>query len=179
MSTKVLVLSSSPRIGGNSDLICDALIKGVKYAGNEAVKLNIAKMCISPCLGCDYCQSHEGACVQKDDMEQVILEMQKADIVVFATPIYFYNMSAQLKIVIDRTYCTYQNLHFKKTVFIATSADSNEKAMDTAIAGYNSYLSCLKDTVSIGIITVPGVWNKGEVNHSDVIKKVYELGKSL
>lgn len=179
MSTKVLVLSSSPRVGGNSDLICDALIEGANSAGNEVMKINTAEMNISPCIGCDYCKTHNGECVQKDNMEKILFEMQKSDVVVFATPIYFYNMSAQLKCVIDRTYCMYHNLNFKKTIFIATAANVNESSMDTAIAGYNSYLSCLRGVSSVGIITATDVWNKGDVNYSNAMEKAYELGKSL
>lgn len=179
ISKKVLVISSTSRNGGNSDVLCDALIEGVKEAGNEAVKLNAGNMKISPCRGCDCCMKNGGKCVQNDDMTKVIEEMQKSDAVVFATPIYFYNLCSQLKAVFDRTYCIYQKVNFKKTVFIATSGDSRPQAMDTAIAGYKGYLSCLTGVEDAGIIIAPGVNAAGEVKGKEVIEKARKLGRSL
>lgn len=179
MNKKVLILSASPRVGGNSDLLCDELAKGVIDAGNTIEKLHIQKLKINYCLGCEVCMNNAGVCVQKDDMAMVIEKMKEADTVVFATPVYFYNMNAQLKVVIDRSFCQYQTLGFKKAAFLATSEDGSENAADTAIAGYHGYLRCLNGVTDAGVIAATGVYKKGDVKSKEYMKQAYELGKSL
>ncbi len=104
MSKKVLVLSASPRKGGNSDLLCDQFMLGAKEACNQAEKIFLRDKKITYCVGRLACQSNGGICVQNDDMDAILDKMNQADVLVMATPIYFYNMNAQLKALIDRTY---------------------------------------------------------------------------
>ncbi len=84
MSKKVLILSGSPRKGGNSDILCDEFLRGAQ---------------VTPCSGCYYCSTHGGACVHKDDMADILQKMIDADVIVLASPVYFYSISAQLKAV--------------------------------------------------------------------------------
>ncbi len=179
MAKKILVLSTSPRVGGNSDMLCDELARGVVDAGNEAEKLNVAKMKLFPCLACDACQTNGGTCVQKDDMASIIDKMKAADAVVFATPVYFYNMSAQMKIVIDRTYCCARTINFKKAAIIATSADGSKSSMDTTIEGFKGFLRCLNGIKNAGEIIATGVWNKGDVKDKKFMQQAYDMGKGL
>jgi multimeric flavodoxin WrbA len=177
--SKILVISTSPRRGGNSDLLCDQVLKGAKDAGNDAVKLNTEGMNINGCLACDCCQNNGGKCVQKDDMISVINALQDADVVVFATPIYFYNMSAQLKTLIDRTYPIYRKVHFKKAALIVTAADARISTMDLAIDGFKAFVGCLDGVANAGVIIGNGVWKKGDVTGKECLKRAYNLGKSL
>jgi len=102
MSKKVLVLSASPRKGGNSDLLCDQFLLGAKEAGNQTEKIFLRDQEIGYCTGCESCYiSHK--CVQKDDMAEILEKMIAADVIVMATPVYFYTMDAQMKTLIDRT----------------------------------------------------------------------------
>ena len=103
MSKKVLILSSSPRKGGNSDILCDEFARGAQEAGNEVEKIRVASKKIHPCSACYYCRDHGGACVHKDDMAEVLQKMIDSDVLVLASPVYFYSIDAQLKAVIDRT----------------------------------------------------------------------------
>ena len=103
MSKRVLILSGSPRNGGNSDILCDEFMKGAKDAGNDVEKIRVASKKIAPCTGCYYCSDHGGECVFKDDMAEVLQKMIDADVLVLASPVYFYSVCAQLKAVIDRT----------------------------------------------------------------------------
>lgn len=101
MSKKILILSGSPRKGGNSDILCDEFLRGAQGAGHKVKKVRVAEKKVAPCSGCYYCSTHGGACVHKDDMADILQKMIDADVIVLASPVYFYSISAQLKAVID------------------------------------------------------------------------------
>lgn len=90
---KVLVLSSSPRKGGNSDILCDEFILGAKESGNDVEKIFLKDKKINYCVACEYCTKNNGICIQKDDMAEILDKMVKADVIVMATPVYFYTMN--------------------------------------------------------------------------------------
>jgi len=102
MSKKVLILSGSPRKNGNSDLLCDEFMKGALESGNEAQKIRVAEKNIGFCRACYACKE-TGVCAIKDDMAEVLQKMIDADVIVLASPVYFYSVDAQLKALIDRT----------------------------------------------------------------------------
>ncbi|HRM90401.1 MAG TPA: flavodoxin family protein [Thomasclavelia ramosa] len=101
---KIVVISSSPRKNGNSEILADQFIKGATSVGHKVIKINLANYRIAPCLACEYCRGHHNRCVLKDDANKVIEEIVNADVFVMATPVYFYSLSAQLKILIDRMF---------------------------------------------------------------------------
>ena len=102
MNKNVLVISASPRKGGNSDTLCDEFIRGAQESGNHAEKIFLASKNIKYCIGCGVCNTTQ-KCVQKDDMAEILDKMVEADVIVLATPVYFYTMDAQMKTLIDRT----------------------------------------------------------------------------
>ena len=112
MCKKVLVLSSSPRKGGNSDTLCDQFIKGAQESGNDVEKIYLRNKRINYCTGCGTCNLQK-PCPQKDDAAEVIDKMVKADVIVLATPVYFYTMSAQMKTLIDRSCARYTEISNK------------------------------------------------------------------
>lgn len=95
MAKNVLILSSSLRKGGNSDLLCDEFVKGVRESGHNAEKIFLKDKSINYCTGCGYCFERIGNCSQKDDMADIRDKMLSADVIVFATPVYFYTMAGQ------------------------------------------------------------------------------------
>lgn len=113
MTKNVLVLSASPRKGGNSDLLCDEFVQGAKKAGHDAEKVFLREKKIGYCVACDACRKNGGRCFQKDDMPAILEKMMTADVIVMATPVYFYSMSAQLKTLIDRVYPSYTGVRGK------------------------------------------------------------------
>ena len=115
MSKKVLILSASPRKGGNSDLLCDQFAKGAEEAGHQVEKIRVQEKKISPCLACYGCRG-TGTCVQKDDMAAILDKMVEADVLVLATPVYFYSMDGQLKTLIDRTLPRYTEIRDKEVL---------------------------------------------------------------
>ena len=125
---KVLILSGSPRKGGNSDMLCDAFLKGAQTAGHSVEKIRLSEKNIHYCLGCGVCnRTHQ--CIQKDDMKDILDKIVEADVIVMATPVYFYTMDGQMKTLIDRTVPRYEEIAGKDFYFIVAAADKNKAMM--------------------------------------------------
>lgn len=178
MSKKVLIISLSPRRGGNSDLLCDEFAKGVREAGNEVEKVSLLEKKINYCTGCGYCFNHKGQCSQKDDMIDLKEKMENADVIVLSTPIYFYTMAGQMKTFIDRNCFFYTLLENKEFYYIMTAADGNKEAMSCTMEEFGGYLACLDGARAKGCIFGTGVWNKGDVVGSSAMKEAFEMGKN-
>lgn len=179
MSKKVLVLSASPRKGGNSDLLCDRFMAGAREAGHQTEKIFVHEKTILFCLGCLACQTNGGECVQNDDMAEILDTIIQADVLVMATPIYFYNMDAQLKVLIDRTCSRYTEISNKKAVLITTCTDTGENATDVTIAAFRAFLACFNNVEEAGIICGTGVTNVGDIKGKPEMALAYEMGKTV
>lgn len=176
MSKKVLVLSSSPRKGGNSDLLCDQFIKGAREAGIEAEKIYFKDKKIGYCTGCGSC-FNGNKCSQKDDMAEVLEKMIAADVIVMATPVYFYTMCGQLKTLIDRTCARYSEISGKDFYFIMTAAVNSKPALERTVEEFRGFTSCLTGVKEKGIIYGTGAWEKGDIKGSAAMSQAYEIGK--
>lgn len=113
MSKNILILSGSPRKGGNSDILCDRFMEGARESGHRAEKVFLRDKNIGYCIGCEACHQNNGVCVQKDDMAEILGKMIAADVIVMATPVYFYTMDAQMKTLIDRCVARYTEISNK------------------------------------------------------------------
>lgn len=178
MSKKVLILSSSPRKHGNSNALCDRFMEGAVEAKHQVEKVVLAEKQINYCTGCYACKGN-GRCAQKDDMAQVLDSMMAADVIVMATPVYFYTMCAQMKTVIDRTVARYTKIAKKEFYFIVTAADSNKAALERTIEGFRAFTSCLPGAKEKGVVYGTGVWEMGDILKSRAMKQAYEMGKAL
>lgn len=128
--TRILVIASSPRKRANSELLADALIAGATAGGALVEKVRLRELKINYCTACDACQRSENApCIQQDDMALLLPRLLATDVLVFASPIYFFTMSGQLKVFLDRTYAlggeSWERLKGKRGVTIFTYADDN------------------------------------------------------
>lgn len=179
MHKQVLILSSSPRKGGNSDTLCDQLARGAEEAGNHVEKLRLADLRIEYCSACYACKKL-GHCVKRDDMEQVAAKMRQADVLVLATPVYFYTMCAQMKTVIDRTLGAAQQpgLENKEFYLIATAADG-AAAMERTVDGLRGYLECLPGAKEMGVICGAGAWQLGDIHKTPAMQEAYEMGRKI
>ena len=175
MSKKVLIISSSPRKGGNSDILCDAFVEGAREAGHEVEKLRIADLKIGYCTGCYACQK-TGKCAIKDDAQGVIDTMMAADVIVLASPVYFYGISAQLKTLIDRLHAPLRDqFPIRKLGLILVGAARLPELFDPILLQYRMLLEFfqLEDG---GTVLVRGCRDKGDVCRTDGLRQARELG---
>ena len=157
--------------------MAEAFVQGAQESGNQVVVKNAGDLEIAPCLACEYCFAHDGECVQKDDMAGILEEVDKADMVVFAAPIYWFSMSAQIKLVIDRLYArAVKGFHPTQTALLLNAM--SDGVFDSAIVQYKQTNSYLKWN-DRGIITISGMDEKGSMKDSPKLKDVIALGKSI
>lgn len=178
MNKKVLILSGSPRKGGNSDILCDEFARGAAQSGNAVEKIRVAEKNIGFCRACYACRA-EGRCAIKDDMAEVLQKMIDADVIVFASPVYFYSIDAQLKALIDRTVARWLEVKDKEFYYIITAADGEEAAAQTTLACLRGYADCVKGAKEMGVIYGMGVYEKGEVTSTAAMARAYDMGKGV
>ena len=178
MSKKILILSGSPRRGGNSDILCDEFMRGAQDAGHTVEKIFVRDQKIGYCNACYACRE-SGVCVLNDGMQEVLEKMAWADVIVMASPVYFYSIDAQMKAVIDRTLAQWTKLPDKEFYYIMTAADDEDAAFDTALACFRGFAVCLKGSKEKGIIRGGGVYEAGAVRGTKYMSAAYEMGKNV
>ncbi len=178
MAKKVLILSGSPRKGGNSDLLCDEFMKGAVSAGHEVEKIRVQEKKVACCIACYACRN-TGKCAIKDDMAEIMQKMIDCDVMVLASPVYFYSIDAQLKAVIDRSVCRWTEVKNKEMYYIMTAADEEKSSMDTTLACFRGYADCVEGAVEKGVLYGTGVYQAGEVKDKKYMQEAYEMGKNV
>lgn len=178
MKKKIVVISGSPRKGGNSDLLCDQFIASATEVGHQAEKLYLRDRKINYCTACDACQKNGGSCVQQDDMAEIMEKMIGADVIVMATPVYFYSMNGQMKTLIDRTYARYTAISNKELYFIMTAAVSGKNLLERTLEGFRGFLDCLSGARERGVIYGTSAWNAGDIKKSPAMGEAYAMGKN-
>jgi len=179
MSKKVLIISASPRKHGNSDLLCDQFMAGAKDVGNSVEKIRVQEKNINFCLGCMACQNNGGKCIQNDDMAGILEKMTAADVLVMATPVYFYTMNAQMKILIDRTHPKYPDFGTKDIYFIVSAADTSKEALERTIEGFRGFTYCYSGLNEKGTVYGIGAANIGDIKGTPAMEQAYEMGKNV
>ena len=170
MAKKVVVISSSPRKGGNSDTLCDEFVKGAVDGGNEAVKYFLEDIEFGSCKACMVCKTPERECFQDDQISLILDEMMAADLIVYATPIYYYEMCGTLKRFFDRCYPIFNHLEDKDYYIITAVGSSN----GDALTGIRSFISFSKNPTEKAVFTVVG----DAKSQDDLLKEVYDAGKN-
>lgn len=174
---KILVLTGSPRKNGNSNTLADYFIKGAEEAGHQVVRFDAAFKNVHPCIGCNSC-GMDGPCVFNDDFEFVRQNIVDADMVVFASPMYYFGLSAQLKAVIDRFYAINGKIHVsKKAALLMTYANTAASQAEPIKSHYLTLIDYLGWS-DAGQVIASGVWPVGAVNGTKYVKQAYELGKN-
>lgn len=176
---KIVVLTGSPRKNGNTNHLADQFIKGAKEAGHEVFRFDAATSKVNPCIGCNHC-GMDGPCIYNDDFTTVLrLEIIKADMVVFCSPMYYFGFSAQLKDVIDRFYAINGTLHtYKKCAFLMAYANSSAKDAAPMIAHYK-IIADYMGWEDVGSVVAPGIWTAGSIKGTKYSNDAYLLGKNL
>lgn len=177
---KVLILSGSPRKGGNSDVLCDEFMKGALSKGNEVEKIRIAEKKIGYCTGCYFCKNAGGRCAINDDMGEILEKMLACDVLVLASPVYFYSICAQLKAVIDRSVARWTEIKYKDLYYILTAAEDTSYVMDGSLACLRGFRDCLDGSAEKGVLYGKGVYEKGEIfQRPELLKIAYEMGEQV
>lgn len=179
MSKKILILSGSPRKGGNSDMLCDEFMRGAKENGNDVEKIFIRDKKIGFCNACYYCTKNDGKCAVKDDMAEVLDKMLAADVLVMASPVYFYSVDAQMKALIDRTVAKWLQFKGKEFYYIMTAAEDTDTVMDCTLECFRGLAACLADSKEMGVIYGKGVYEIGEIKNTPAMEEAYKMGKSI
>ncbi|SHK47921.1 flavodoxin family protein [Desulforamulus aeronauticus] len=179
MSKKVLIISTSPRKGGNSETLAKEFAKGAQEAGHSAEIVSLHDKTIGFCKGCLACQKTR-RCVIHDDADVIAQKMLTAEVIAFATPIYFYEMSGQMKTMLDRSNPLFpSNYAFRDIYLLATAADGEESAMDGAIKGLQGWIDCFGKTSLKGAVCGIGVTDVGDIEGKSALREANELGKAL
>lgn len=181
MAKKVLVLNGSYMPNGSVDVLLRELERGVKDAGNEAVRLNVTRMTVGGCRGCNACKMGKAhPCVQKDDMDRVYKELESSDVVVWGTPLYFYQMSGAMKTLLDRLYALPQSEEEGKGYATVVAASAPEDDIRECMEPF--YERCFEGTLGWtdrGSVFAGGVDGGESAKRSPAFTQAYELGRSL
>lgn len=179
MTRKILLVHASPRKGGNSSMLADRFAEGARAAGHEVNRVDIGNLNIGGCKACEYCFTHDGECVQKDDMQQFYPLLRECDTLVWATPMYFYNFPAQLRAFQDRMFCQIgKKFATTSTALLLCFEDSDITRADPTIASYRVCADYCK-LENLGEVIVNDVYKKGAIEGNPGLEEAYELGKNL
>ncbi len=176
----ILILNGSPHPKGTSALLIEQFTKGAAEKGHTVNIFNAAKETLHPCLGCDHCRNTGNGCVYKDSMETLNPLLLEADLVVFSTPLYYFGMSAQIKMVVDRFYANNTALREnpKKALLLATCGDTDNWAMDALKSHYEAICKYLK-WESLDTLLAVGMYVREDIENSEYPEKAYELGLAI
>ena len=176
---KVVVISTSLRPGSNSNALAERFAEGAKAAGNEVEFISLRGKEIKFCIGCMSCQK-TGSCVFKDDVPAIMDSVLNADVVCWATPIYYYEMSGQMKTLIDRMNAMYkQDYQFRDVYMLTTAADDDEQTPKRAEAGLTGWTDCYPKSRLAGTLFCGGVDEARAIEGSAKLREAYEMGESV
>lgn len=176
MSKNILVIVTGPRRGGNSETLADAFIKGAEEAGNHTEKITLYDKTVGFCKGCLACQKTQ-RCVIRDDADSIAQRMRTADVLVFATPIYYYEMCGQMKTMLDRANPLYTSDYAFRDVYLLSTAAEDAAGVDArAISGLEGWIECFEKSHLAGTVFAGGVCNVGEIAEHPSLEKAYEMG---
>ena len=176
---RVIVISTSLRKGSNSDMLADQFVEGVKAAGHEVEKISLVGKDIQFCKGCFGCQKL-GRCVINDDVNEIMGKVMQADVVCWATPIYYYEMSGQMKTLIDRMNAMYeQDYQFRDVYLLTTAAEDEAETPKRAEIGLTGWIDCYPKAHLAGHLFCGGVNDAREIEGNAKLQEAFELGEKI
>lgn len=176
---RIIILQGSPNIKGSTNILVEEFTKGAESAGHSVTRFDIDRMDIRPCTGCVAC-GYEGPCVQKDENQKIREAILSADMIVFATPLYYYGMSAQLKTVIDR-FCAYNSSitgKHMKSALLTVAWNSDNWTFEALESHYKTLVRYL-NLEDCGMVLGRGCGSPSMTKHTEYPKQAYELGRGL
>lgn len=181
MAKNILVINGSPRKNGNTEMLADAFIESARAKGHTVNKFDAGRKKLSGCIACDTCFSTGSACSVKDAFQEVEPMLEAADMIVLATPLYWFNMSAQIKAVIDRLYAYTAKkplTNIKESMLLVVAETGDEADFNGLIETYKVICRYI-NWEDKGILTVPKVWAKGDILKTDALERAKELAASI
>ncbi len=179
MGKRILILSSSPRKGGNSETLVESFANGAKDSGNEVEIIYLREKQYGFCKGCLACQKL-GRCVIKDDAIEIASKMHDADVLVFASPVYYYSISGQLKTMLDRANPLFNSdYNFTKVYFLATAAEDEDQTVEGSIKAIQGWVDCFPHCELTKTLFVGGVTEIGDINDHPALEKAYQMGREI
>lgn len=179
MSKNILVLCGSSRKSGNTEMLADAFIRGAERNGHKVKKITLFHANVHECMDCKYCYTHDGCCVFKDDMQSIYEAMEQADILVVASPVYFYSFPATLKAVFDRLHNPIRNtFKIRETYLLTAYADQGEAVCKPMVETYKAIISYL-NWQDKGIVAVDGVEDKGSMKGNKALVQAEKMGMQI
>ena len=176
---KITVLMGSPNRNGSTAILAENFVKGAQDAGHGTEVIDVCHAEIHPCIGCVKC-GYEGPCVQKDDVEMIRKKLLASDMVVFATPLYYYGMSAQLKTVVDR-FCAYNsslNRRHLKSALLTAAWNADDWTFDALEAHYKTLVRYI-NFEDKGMVLGYGCGTPSMTRGSRYPEEAYRLGRNL
>ena len=176
---KILLISGSPHKAGTTSVLIEAFSKGAESAGHEVYHFNAGEKEVHPCIACEKCHSAVSACVFRDDFDEIRDVLIEADAVVFASPIYYYGLTAQLKAVIDRFYAINEQLRTaKKTALLLACGDNTMESTECAASPFYGMVDYLGWEIE-DVIAAKGCYTAEDVVNTEYPEQAYELGRTM
>ena len=179
MSKKVLIITTSLRNDSNSDKLAASFAKGALEAGNDVEAVSLKGKTIAFCRGCFAC-ANTGSCVIKDDANEITEKILNAEVVVWATPIYYYEMSGQMKTMIDRANSLYpRDYKFRDVYLLSVAADDGDYVDEKAAGGVQGWVDCFEKAEFKGKVFAGNVNDRGDIEGHKALDEAYKMGKAV
>ena len=180
MKKNILILSTSPRKNGNSEMLAREFARGAEEAGHNVELLSLHDKTIGFCKGCLACQKTQ-RCVIHDDADAIVRKMKDAEVIAFATPIYFYEMCGQMKTLLDRMNPLYSSdYRFRRVYMLSVAAEDETYTPEKAVSGLEGWVDCFEKAKLCGSLFVGGLNGPGEASaNAEALEKAYQFGKNL
>lgn len=179
MSKKVLIIATSLRANSNSDFLAESFAKGAKEKGNQVEIVSLKDKTIGFCKGCLACLK-AGNCIIKDDAVEIARKMHDAEVIAFATPIYYYEMAGQMKTMLDRANSLYgSDYMFTDIYLLSTAAEDEEDTCKRAVSGLEGWIACFERANLAGTVFAGGVDGAGAIEGHKALEQAYEMGKTV
>ena len=175
---KVLIICGSPRKEGNSDLLAAQFARGAEESGHQVETVYLRNLNINYCIGCLACQ-RTGRCFQQDDANSLLPKMMEADVICFSCPVYYYSVSGQMKVFLDRMNPLYGHLAHKDFYYMVTAQDESHTQLDRAIDALEGFADCFDDIRRCGRVYGGGAVDKGDILNPPACQDAYNMGRNL